>query len=177
MLAQAHAANQKLEVVLTRTSDVNVGITDRAAFAGRYKAKALVCLHFNGMTDATIRGAETYYADAAHGNVNVQADRAFATAVHIGWVAGLRAVLPGTRDRGVKPESESGPGGLGILRDAALGNPQPTRSCVGAYIEGEFISNPGVDKAFISGPDAIANRTTALASLATVLRAQLASLP
>jgi N-acetylmuramoyl-L-alanine amidase len=177
LLAQAAAANQKIQVVLTRTSDVNLGIVDRAAFAGRYKAKALVCLHFNGMADPTIRGAETYYADAAHGNTNVQADMAFAAAVHAGWIAGLRAVLPGTRDRGLKPESDSGPGGLGILRDAALGNPQPTRKCLGAYIEGEFISNPGVDKAFISGPDAIANRTTALAALATVLRAQLASLP
>jgi len=40
--------------------------------------------------------------------------------------------------------------------------------CLG-YIEAEFISNPKVDKILISGPDAVANRTEVMASVATAI--------
>lgn len=169
ILARAGEAAFKANVVLTRTTDVNLGIADRAAFAGKSGAKALICLHFNGMPDHTIRGAETYYSDAAHGNQNLAADKVFATAMHRAWIKGLRSVDPAAKDRGVKPESNSGPGGLGILHDHALGNDTRTDKCVGAYIEGEFITNPTVENLLISGPDAIGNRTKALDVLAAAI--------
>jgi N-acetylmuramoyl-L-alanine amidase len=45
--------------------------------------------------------------------------------------------------------------------------------CVSAYIEAEFISNPKVDKLLVSGPDAIANRTKVMASVAKTIRAHM----
>jgi N-acetylmuramoyl-L-alanine amidase len=176
LVAQAAAAGQKIKVVLTRTTDVNIGISDRAAVAGANKAKAFVCLHFNGGV-ASASGAETYYAAAANGNMNVAQDIAFATAVHGGLIGGMRAIYPGAKDRGVKPDTDSGPKVMGVLRDTSLGNSGRTNKCVGAYIEAEFITNPTIDKLLISGPDAIANRTKVLASVAKAIRAHMAALP
>lgn len=174
LLAQAAAAKQLLKVVLTRTGDVNPGIAERAAFAARHQAAALICLHFNGHPKPAIRGAETFYAAAANGNANLAEDMAFARAVHAGLLAGLRAVDPATPDRGCKPDTVSGPGRLGILGDVALGNAKRARKCVAAYVEAEFITNPVVDRMLISGPQAVANRTKALAILARAIRAHVA---
>ena len=88
-------------------------------------------------------------------------------------MAGMRAVNPAAKDRHVKPDTESGPGSLGVLDDAELGNTPADAPCVSAYIEAEFISNPKVDKILISGPDAVANRTRVMAAVATAIRATL----
>jgi N-acetylmuramoyl-L-alanine amidase len=74
----------------------------------------------------------------------------------------------------VKPDTESGPGSLGVLNDADLGNTPGHATCVSAYVEAEFISNPKVDKILVSGPDAVANRTKVMASVATAIRGFLA---
>lgn len=171
---QARAANQKLVVVMSRTTDINVGIAERASLAWKHKARALVCIHFNG-GPATARGPETFYAAAANGNTNLAADLAFAQAVHAGLLAGIKAIDPGVRDRGVKPDTQTGHGVLGLLRDTALGNTQRPDKCVAAYIEAEFITNASVDKLLVSGPDAIANRTAVMTSLAKAIRTYLAA--
>ncbi|AHE53903.1 N-acetylmuramoyl-L-alanine amidase [Sphingomonas sanxanigenens] len=177
LIAQAAAAKQTIKVVLTRTTDVNVGIAARAAFASTHKAKALVVIHFNGSTNAAASGAETFFAAASNGNTNLADDKAFATAVHAGLLKGLRAVNPATKDRGVKPDDQTGPGALGVLRDTALGNTNRPKKCVACYIEAEFITNRTVDKLLVSGPDAIANRTAVLADVAKAIRGHMAGLP
>lgn len=173
LVAQAHEAGQKIEVVLTRTTDVNVGIAQRAAVAAATNASVFVCLHFNGGV-ATAQGAETFYAAAANGNQNEAEDKAFAAAVHVGLIAGMRAIHPTAKDRGVKPDTQSGPGVMGVLRDTSLGNTGKAKKCLGAYIEAEFITNPTIDKLLVSGSDAIANRTKLLASVAKAIRAEMA---
>jgi N-acetylmuramoyl-L-alanine amidase len=170
LVSQATANGQAVKVVLTRTTDVNVGITARAQVAARENARAFLCLHFNGLDDTSVSGAETYFRAQSNGNLNLEADMAFANAVHAGLMAGMRAVNPTAKDRHVKPDTDSGPGSLGVLNDAALGNTPARATCVSAYIEAEFISNPKVDKILISGPDAVANRTQVLASVATSIR-------
>jgi N-acetylmuramoyl-L-alanine amidase len=174
LVKQATANGQTVKVVLTRTTDVNVGIAARAQVAATEHAKAFLCLHFNGLEDKTISGAETYFRAAANGNLNLAADKAFAQAVHGGLIRGMRAVNPTAKDRDVKPDTDSGPGSLGVLNDASLGNVAGSPMCVSAYIEAEFISNVKVDKILISGPDAIANRTKVMASVATAILAFLA---
>ncbi|MDF7776592.1 N-acetylmuramoyl-L-alanine amidase [Sphingomonas sp. AOB5] len=174
LIKQATAAGQKIQVVMTRTTDVNVGIAQRAALAGTSKAKAFVCLHFNGGV-ATAQGAETFYAAAANGNLNEAEDKAFATAIHAGLIAGMKSIHPGAKDRGVKPDTQSGPKVMGVLRDTALGNIGKSKKCLGAYIEAEFITNPTIDKLLISGPDAVPNRTKVMASVAKALRAHMAA--
>ncbi len=175
LVDQAREAGQKLKVVLTRTRDINVGIKDRAQVAAANRATAFLCWHFNGGVP-TASGVETFFGAAANGNMNVAADTAFARAVHAGLLSGLRAVNPQTKDRGVKPDTESGPRSLGVLNDISLGNADRPRKCVAAYVEAEFISNPKVDKLLISGPDALANRTRVLAEVAKAIRAHLATL-
>jgi N-acetylmuramoyl-L-alanine amidase len=174
LVEQAAANAQSIKVVLTRTTDVNIGIADRAKVAATERARAFLCLHFNGLDDKTVSGAETYFRAEANGNLNLQDDIAFANAVHAGLMDGMRAVNPAAKDRHVKPDTDSGPGSLGVLNDEDLGNTHANPMCVAAYIEAEFISNPKVDKILISGPDAIANRTKAMASVASAIRKFLA---
>ncbi len=178
ILSQAAAAGEKIKVVLTRTTDVNLTGAARAKKTREHGAKAFVCLHFNGLGDKTVSGAETFYRAPQNGNVNLAADIAFGQALHDALVAGLRQVRPETRDRKLKPDTASGPRVLGVLNDTALGNHQPGgRLAVSTYFEVEFITNPAVDAAFISGPNAAANRTTVMASVARAVRAQMRLLP
>jgi N-acetylmuramoyl-L-alanine amidase len=176
LLKQASASGQTIKVVLTRTTDENLGIRERAQVAATERAKAFLCLHFNGLEDKTVSGAETYFRSAQNGNLNLQDDIAFATAIHEGLMTGMRAVNPAAKNRGLKPDTDSGPGSLGVLNDAELGNAHANPMCVSAYIEAEFISNPKVDKILISGPGAVANRTQVMASVATAIRNFLSSM-
>ncbi len=177
LLKQAQAANQKINVVLTRTTDENKGINQRAAMAGANNARGFVCLHFNGHKDRTITGAETFYATQSNGNVNEAEDKAFAGVVHAGLIAGMKSVNPGAKDRGLKPDTATTHGVLGVLRDTALGNIGKPKKCLGAYIEAEFITNKQIDTLLVSGPDAVPNRTKVMAAVAKAIRGHLAGLP
>lgn len=177
LLRIAAANGQKIQVILTRNSDVNVGIADRAGLALKHMAKALVCIHFNGLGDPKVRGTETFFAAKENGNTNLADDTAFATAVQDGLMAGMRSIDPAAKNRGVKPDTQTGLGVLGLLRDTALGNTGRTDKCVAAYVEAEFITNPAVESLLISGPNAIANRTVVMTALASAIVEQMAKLP
>lgn len=179
LIKQAANANETVKVVLTRTTDVNVGIADRAAVAADNHAKLFLCLHFNGLDNASVRGTETFFRAAAN-NLNFQQDVAFATDVHNALFGALKALDPGAKDRGLKPDTESGPGGLGVLNDNSLGNGQigsADKMCRSAYFEAEFISNVAADKLLVSGPDAIANRTKAMAAVAKAMLTHIRGMP
>jgi len=168
LATQAASAGESVTVVMTRTSDVNVGITARAAFAAKNKAKLFLSLHFNGSVTPSARGPETFFRAKSNGNVNLAADMAFAKKVHQGLLDGIKAVDPTVKDRGVKPDTATGPGSLGTLNDAALGNTAGGK-CSAAYIEAEFITNPTVEKVLISGPGAVANQRKVMASVAKAM--------
>ena len=170
LIDQATAADEAIRVVPTRSADVNIGIAQRAAIAARTKADALVCLHFNGSADRNVRGTETYYAALQNGNIDMAQDVAFAGAVQAGFVRGMRAVDGQAKDRGTKPDTQSGPGSLGLLRDTAIGNAASGHRCVAAYVEAEFITNAAVDAALVSSMDALANRARVLAPVAEAVR-------
>lgn len=173
LVKQSEKAGETIKVVLTRTTDVNLSGVKRAGLAFAEKAKAFLCLHFNGLNDTSVSGAETYFRAEANNNLNLDDDVAFANAVHKGLIDGMRSINPSAKDRGVKSDTDSGPGALGVLNDINLGNDRVQRRCVSAYIEAEFISNPKVDKLLVSGPDAIANRTKVMASVAKAIRAHM----
>ncbi|HKR23662.1 MAG TPA: N-acetylmuramoyl-L-alanine amidase [Allosphingosinicella sp.] len=174
---QATAAGDQVDVFLTRTTDVNVGITARASMAGAKNAKMFISLHFNGFHKPSARGVETFFAAVANGNTNEPADKAFATKVHAALLAGMKSVDPTATDRGVKPDTATGPGRLGTLNDVALGNSGKTKKCLAAYFEVEFITNPTVETVLISGPGAVANRTKVMASVAKAMLAQIRTMP
>lgn len=165
----AAVTGDAVTVILTRTTDVNVGIKDRARVAGANNAKLFLSLHFNGLDNPGIRGVETYYAVAANGNINEAEDKAFAARMHAALLAGLLSVDPTTKDRKVKPETDTGPGRLGTLNDVSLGNVGKKDKCLAAYFEVEFITNPTVEAVLISGPGAAANRITVMGTVAKAM--------
>ena len=81
LVKAAAKKNKQIKVVLTRTSDKNVGIRDRAAVAAQNKANLFLCLHFNGLENPNIRGVETFHRAKSNGNPNLADDIDFATAV------------------------------------------------------------------------------------------------
>ncbi len=168
---QAAAAGETIDVVLTRTTDVNLTGTQRTKPAADKKAKAFICLHFNGSANKTVRGPETFFRAAKNGNMNLAEDVDFATKMHAGLLAGLAAVGLGGKDRGVKPDTETAIGALGVLNDTRLGNLGRAKKCVSAYFEVEFITHPTVDATLVSGAAAAANQRTVMAEVAKAIRA------
>lgn len=169
-LTQAAAAKDKeIKVVLTRTSDVNVGLRARANFAATNHADLFICLHFNGLDDRTVRGVETFFRAQSNGNMNLAEDIDFANKVNKSLFDSLKSLGPGAKNRGVKPDTETGPGSLGVLDDQSLGNQNRPVKCRSCYVELEFISNPAVDELLISGANALQNRRLIMDNLANTL--------
>lgn len=80
-----------IDCILTRSTDVNIGLADRAKIAKDTMADAFVSIHFNGF-DRKTQGTETY----AHSKSG-QSSRTLAYAVQNGVLAAT-----GLKDRGVK---------------------------------------------------------------------------
>ena len=163
----AQQKNKQIKVILTRTKDVNVGIRARAKFASTHKANLFICLHFNGLENRSVRGVETFFR--ANGNLNRQQDLDFATVVNDSLFASLKSIDAQAKNRGVKPDTSSGPGGLAIIKDELLGNVNRPDKCRACYVELEFITNQKVDNLLISGPNALPNRSLVMGNLAEAL--------
>lgn len=175
LLSQARRAREDIKVVMTRTTDTNLSGADRAGLAFAHHAKLFLCLHFNGSQNTATRGSETFFRAAENGNINLAEDIAFAKAINTAMFGTLSEIDNQAEDRGVKPDTQTNPGALGVLNDERLGNTQrpPSDQCLSAYIEMEFITNRRVDKLLISGPDAIANRTRVMSAIAKAIRRQM----
>ncbi len=166
-LGQAAAKkNKSIKVVLTRTTDKNLAIRDRAAVVAKNEGNLFVCLHFNGHTNKNIRGVETFFRAASNGNPNLADDKNFAEAVNKSLFDSLKSIDNKAVNRGVKPDTDTGLGELGGKRDDRLGNTNRPDRCRACYVELEFISNPDVDKLLISGPQALQNRQLVMGNLA-----------
>jgi N-acetylmuramoyl-L-alanine amidase len=162
---QAEAAGEQLKVVLTRSADVNVTGAKRAGTAARHGAAAFLSLHFNGSNRREVRGPETFYRAAENGNANLAEDRAFAAQVQAALVAGLARCGLSGKDRGVRPDTLTALGALGVLNDGRLGP-----GCRAALCEVDFITHPEVDRLLVSGPSADANLQLLAGELALGLR-------
>ena len=80
------------DVTMTRSTDVNLGLADRAEVAKDNDADVFVSIHFNGWHDPAVQGTETYvYPDSDAKNTRL------ASAVQTKVLA-----CTGYRDRGVK---------------------------------------------------------------------------
>ena len=169
LVKEAAKKNKQIKVILTRTSDKNVGIRDRAGVAAQNKANLFLCLHFNGMEDQSIRGVETFFRAKSNGNPNLADDIDFATAVQKSLFSSLKSIDNKAKDRGVKPDTDSPIKNLAVMDDGSLGNTNRPNKCRSCYVELEFISNPGVDKLLISGPQAIQNRQVVMGNLAKTM--------
>jgi N-acetylmuramoyl-L-alanine amidase/uncharacterized protein YycO len=86
-------------VILTRTTDTNLGLADRAEVARVNNAKVFIAIHLNGFSDPTVDGTETWVANGAN---DISETLALSLLGHLVPVTGVR-------DRGVRR------GNLGVL--------------------------------------------------------------
>lgn len=130
----AQAGNHTLKVLMTRETDKNVGLADRARFAKNNNADLLLSLHFNASNAHNARGVETL-VDRKPRNTNHTAEVAYARLIQKAVFNAIKAHDPKTKDRGVKDQS------LKALDDNHLGS--KTRGCM---VEIEFIDRKDTDE-------------------------------
>lgn len=143
VLAKAITLGKNVEVVLTRETDSNKGLTARASIAKSKGAKLFLSIHFNGF-NKRVRGVETLIHPV---NVNKAQDQAFAQTVQESLLAALHRIDPRTKqlrnyDRKVKEQK------LGVLNDVALGNTASSHPCRACLVEIEFMDVPAVEQLF-----------------------------
>ena len=129
-------------VTMTRETDVNLGLTDRAKVAKDRQADAFVSIHFNGFGNPSVQGTETFH----HRTVTPRSV-ALAEAVQTRLVAAT-----GHRDRGAKPA------GFGVIDPA--NHAASTAACLA---EVSFLTDP-VEEARLRDPAYLDRVADALAS-------------
>jgi N-acetylmuramoyl-L-alanine amidase len=154
----AAAGGHTLTIVMTRTTDVNLSLADRAHVARTSSANRFLSIHLNGFNGVT-RGVETYVRRAVD-NVNLSDDKRFATNIHNAVFHAIKGVDSGTHDRGVKEEK------FGVLNDVSLGNTLGGH-CRACLLEVEFLDVPAVDVLLNTGPNATAVRGQIAKAIAT----------
>ena len=128
-----------LKIFMTRDTDVNLGLADRAAVAKSKKADVFLSIHFNGF-DGSARGTETLISPKAI-NSNHADDKALAQRVQKATFNAIKSHDANAKNRGVKDQK------LGVLNQASLGT--KARGCL---VEVEFIDVPAVDTLLNIGP-------------------------
>lgn len=142
LLDEAKVGDHQIKIVLTRRTDKNLGLSERAEVAKTNKADLFLSIHCNASDKHTARGVETLVRPKSAGNTNHAADKTFAERVQNAVFSAIKAHDVKTRDRGVKDQV------LGVLKDEHLGG---ARGCL---VELEFIDRTDVDTLLNIGPDA-----------------------
>lgn len=140
----AKQGGHSIKVVLTRESDVNLGLAQRAAVANTNKANLFLSIHCNASTGHTARGVETLVRPQSAGNTNYADDKKFAQLIQTAVFNTVKKYDPNTKDRLVKDQV------LGVLKDESLG--PNVRACL---VELEFIDIKAVDELLNIGENAL----------------------
>ena len=164
------AAAKKAGIVplLTRTTDVNVGMTKRASVALSHSARVLVSIHFNASTNHTGRGPLGMVQDAGHGNQNVARDGEYANRLASAVSGVTRGYDPKSVRHGFITDRElkAGRGSFLFRRLRTDPRGQGIPAC---FLEIEFIDNPEVEEWLIRGEKAKAIRVEIARALAAAL--------
>lgn len=150
-LLALNGSDTDIKVVMTRQTDVNLGLPDRANIAKNNHAQRFLSIHFNGF-DKTARGVETLIRPKADGNVNYDDDKAFAKRIQKAVLETIRTFDTDVKDRGIKDQK------LGVLSDVYLGNTAANHPCRACLVEIEFIDVEKVDSLVNTSPNAPAVR-------------------
>lgn len=159
--AAAAAGGHTIRVIMTRDTDRNLSLRDRAGFARTHSADRFLSIHYNGFNKVS-RGTETYVRRAAD-NTNLAADKRFAQRIQTAVFSTIRAHDPGANDRGVKEEA------FGVLSDVSLGNTGGVRRCRACLLEVEFIDVKAVDQLLNLSTNAAAVRADIAAAIARAI--------
>lgn len=135
-----------LTTILTRNSDVNLGLSARANVARDNSADLFLSIHCNGIdrkieNNKKVRGTETLIRPAAAGNTNHATDMVFAQKIQRAVFTTIRSHDPNAKNRGVKDQV------LGVLKRSQLG-----ATAKGCLLELEFIDLAEVDQLLNIGP-------------------------
>jgi N-acetylmuramoyl-L-alanine amidase len=163
----------RINVFLTRRSDVNLGLSARANVARSKKADIFLSIHFNDL-DGSQRGrgrGVSAHVRTASNNVNLTDDTALARRIQQAVFRAIRARDSTTRDRGIVQSA------LGVLSDPALGNTASSHRCRACLLEVEFIDVPAVDALLNTGPNAARVRCEIAAAIGSAIYADLAAHP
>jgi len=148
-----------IKVILTRETDKNVGLADRARIAKNNDADLFLCIHFNASEKHNARGPETLVDRKNRPNKNHADDVAFARKIQAAVLNAIKAHDPKTSDRrGVKDQ------GLMVLNDVHLGS--KARGCL---CEVEFLDHPAVDALLNLNEDAAQVRQDIATAMANAL--------
>jgi N-acetylmuramoyl-L-alanine amidase len=160
----ADAGGHDLNILMTRTTDVNLSLAQRAHVARNSNADRFLSIHMNGF-DKVTRGVETYVRRAAD-NVNLAADLRFARNIQNAVFTAIRNLDHDTHDRGVKEAA------FGVLNDISLGNTSGGH-CRACLLEVEFLDVPAVDVLLNTGANANAVRRQIASSIANAIMTDL----
>jgi N-acetylmuramoyl-L-alanine amidase len=161
-LLALNSAETNLKVVMTRATDVNLGLRERALVAKSNQAQRFLSIHFNGF-DKNARGVETLIRPIADGNVNHAEDMVFAGRIQKAVLETIKGFDSGAKDRGVKDQK------LGVLRDELLGNTAASHPCRACLLEIEFIDVEQVDKLLNTNPNAATVRSAIAKAIAAAI--------
>lgn len=156
----AATGGHTLNIVMTRTTDVNLSLADRARVARTNRADRFLSIHLNGFNKVS-RGVETYVR-RAQDNVNLNDDRRFARRIQNAVFDVVEGFDSGSNDRGVKEEK------FGVLNDVQLGNTSGG-NCRACLLEVEFLDVPAVDVLLNTGPNASAVRNSIARAIANAI--------
>lgn len=162
----AAADGHEVTIVLTRETDKNLGLSDRASAANAHDADLFLSIHCNASDLHDARGVETWVRPTSAGNPNYELDRVFAKTIQDATFLSIKDADANTRDRGVKEKR------LGVLNDEHLG--PRTKACL---VELEFIDRADVDALLNTGPGAHVVRSNLATSLARALITSLPDVP
>ena len=156
----AASGGHTLNIILTRTTDVNLSLANRAHVARTNRADRFLSIHLNAFNGVT-RGVETYVR-RPEDNVNLDADRRFARRIQNAVFDVIEGFDAGSNDRGVKEEK------FGVLNDVSLGNTSGG-NCRACLLEVEFLDVPAVDVLLNTGANASAVRQTIAQAIAKAI--------
>jgi N-acetylmuramoyl-L-alanine amidase len=156
----AASGGHTLNIIFTRTTDVNLSLANRAHVARENHADRFLSIHFNAFNGVT-RGVETYIRRPAD-NVNLLEDRRFARRIQNAVFDVIEGFDSRSNDRGVKEEK------FGVLNDASLGNTTGGH-CRACLLEVEFLDVPDVDELLNTGPNAATVRQSIAQAIAKAI--------
>lgn len=149
ILRESSRRGTTVGVLLTRETDVNLDFIQRAAICNRPDTVSVVSIHFNAGGGASAMGSLALIA-AENRNPTYQLDRAFAEGLAAACAEGVKTVLPGSKSRGVISDGHLH-GGVGSNFFFQLLRQPHLKEVPKCFLEVEFIDNPAVEKALLSG--------------------------
>lgn len=146
--ASPEAQSGGVRAVLTRSADVNLSFTDRAATAAKAGAVCFVSIHFNSHQSQRASGPRAVIQQVGK-NPNYKADHAFALALAKAVETASKTFRPNTPAAFVHDDHELHNGQGSYLFHQLNGN-EKTAGIPACHLEVEFLDNRELEKPFFA---------------------------